>query len=103
MSEKVFIKRAVLVELVCDCGETFACFEPTQRVGLGNADAEGWQIAIHRKGESTVVCPECAERAEKERVRRIAGRILAKQKKVNALAEYQQEMAALKSGEEKET
>ena len=99
---KVFIKRAVLVELECDCENAFACFEPTQRVGLGNADAEGWQVAIHRKGKSTAVCPECVANAEQEKDRLMVTKAGIRNARDEALAKYQQEMAALKSGEEKE-
>ncbi len=92
----VTFEQFVQVKGECACGNLVSASLPTRKEGLASLKILGWQIKLHRKGESTALCPECAERAEKERVRRIAGRILAKQKKVNALAEYQQEMAAMK-------
>jgi len=99
---KVFIKRAVIVELACDCGNTFACFEPTQRVGLGNAEAEGWQVQIHRKGESAAICPECVAKEMRGKEQRRAAVAALRKARDEANRKFTAEMAKLK-GQEKET
>lgn len=98
----VKIERQIVVEVECDCSKACEVSYGTRRQCFKALAMAGWQIKLHRKGESTVRCFDCATEASTEKAAHKNSRAVIKQARDDALAKYKEEMAALKSGEEKE-
>lgn len=99
----VKIERAVTVAVECDCGEFLKAIKLTRNECFADLKRCGWQIAIHRKGEPTVLCPACVDKAEQDKAALKAAEAALRKARDDAIQNCTAELAALKSGEEKET
>ena len=92
----VRIERRVWMQLVCACGEIVYNYKPTRKECLADFAGLGWEVKLHRKGESTAACPRCVDSAADEKEQRKAALAAIRSKKKAALAKYKADMAELR-------
>ncbi len=89
------IERQVVLEAHCVCDHACLCIGSTRKECFAKAAELGWQIKIHRKGEPTVICPECINRALSEKSQRKDAKTALRKARDAAVAKCNDELAKM--------